>query len=192
MADADRRKWDARYREQGGRSCEPCSFLSALTELLPRQGRALDVAGGIGRSALWLAECGLDTTVSDISPVALGIAREEAGAAGLALRTLAIDFESERFPPGPWDLILCVRCLWRPLFEAFSEELAPNGLLVVVHPTRSNLERHSSPGPHHLLDDGELPGLISALEVVHYEEGWSEEGRHEARLVARRRGQAKI
>ena len=61
--------------------------------------------------------------------------------------------------------------------------------LVVVHPTRSNLERHDSPGPHHLLDDGELPGLIPGLEVVHYEEGWSEEGRHEARLVARLRRQ---
>jgi len=189
MAEADRCKWDTRYREQGGRSREPCSFLCSLSELLPVRGRALDVAGGTGPSALWLSERGLDATLADISPVALAIALEEAGAAGLALRTLAIDFESERFPAGPWDLIVCVRFLWRPLFKVFAEELAPNGLLVVVHPTRSNLERHDSPGPHHLLDDGELPGLIPGLEVVHYEEGWSEQGRHEARLVARLRRQ---
>jgi SAM-dependent methyltransferase len=156
-----------------------------VSELLPRQGRALDVAGGAGSNALWLSGRALDTTLADISPVALAIARDEAAAAGLALRTLAIDFESEPFPPGPWHLIVCVRFLWRPLFDVFAKELAPNGLLVVVHPTRSNLERHNSPGPHHLLDDGELPGLIAGLEVMRYEESWSEEGWHEARLVAR-------
>jgi tellurite methyltransferase len=37
-----------------------------------------------------------------------------------------------------------------------------------------------------VLEDGELPRLISGLETVRYEEGWLESGRHEARLVARR------
>ena len=58
---------------------------------------------------------------------------------------------------------------------------------MVVHPTRSNLRRHTRPGPRHLLGDGELPGLVRGLEVLRYEEGWTEQGRHEARLVARRR-----
>jgi hypothetical protein len=52
-------------------------------------------------------------------------------------------------------------------------------------PTRSNLERHTRPDPRHLLEDGELPGLVPGLEIVRYEEGWTEQGRHEARLVAR-------
>ena len=38
----------------------------------------------------------------------------------------------------------------------------------------------------HLLEDGELPGLVRGLEILKYEEGWTEEGQHEARLVARR------
>ncbi len=42
------------------------------------------------------------------------------------------------------------------------------------------------PGPAHLLEDGELPALVSGLEVVSSSEGWMEEGRHEARLVARK------
>jgi hypothetical protein len=60
------------------------------------------------------------------------------------------------------------------------------GLLVVVHPTRANLERHGKPGPDFLLDDGELLGLVSSLEIRRYDEGWRDDGRGEARLVARR------
>ena len=104
----------------------------------------------------------------------------------MRLRTLRIDLERDPFPPGPWDLIVCVRFLWRPLFAVIPHELAPAGVLVVVHPTRSNLLRHERPGLHHLLEDGELPGLVHGLEVVHYEEGWTDEGQHDARLVAKR------
>ena len=56
----------------------------------------------------------------------------------------------------------------------------------MVHPTRSNLTRHERPGPRHLLEDGELPVLVRGLEIVRYEEGWTEEDQHDARLVARR------
>jgi hypothetical protein len=64
---------------------------------------------------------------------------------------------------------------------------APGRLLVVVHPTRSNLRRHTRPGPRHLLGDGELPGLARGLEALRYEEDWTVQVRHEARLVARSR-----
>jgi ubiquinone/menaquinone biosynthesis C-methylase UbiE len=45
--------------------------LTGLDDLLPRRGRALDVAGGTGRHALWLARRGLDTTLADVPQVAL-------------------------------------------------------------------------------------------------------------------------
>jgi SAM-dependent methyltransferase len=187
MAEADRLKWDARYREQEPGPRQPSGSLVALDDLLPRRGRALDVAGGAGRNALWLARRGLDVTLADISGVALDLAGREATRAGLPLRTRALDLEAESLPPGPWDLILCVDFLWRPLFEAIPAALASGGLLVVAHPTRSNLQRHARPGPQYLLEDGELLGLVRSLEVLRYEEGWMEEGRHEARLVAQRR-----
>jgi hypothetical protein len=77
--------------------------------------------------------------------------------------------------------------LSRGLFDAFPRLLAPGGLLVYVQATRRNLERNHHPSARFLLDDGELPGLIRELEVLRYEEGWFE-ARHEARLVARKRG----
>ncbi|WP_145275790.1 class I SAM-dependent methyltransferase [Tautonia plasticadhaerens] len=186
MAEADRIRWDARHREQAGREHGPSPFAVSLDGLLPHRGRALDVAGGTGRHALWLARRGLDVTLADLSGVALEIAAGRADREGLPLRTVTIDLEAGPAPEGPWDLIVCVDFLWRPLLAGLPTALHPGGLLLVAHPTRSNLRRHERPGPRHLLDDGELPGLIRGLEVLHDEEGWTPEGRHEARLVARR------
>jgi tellurite methyltransferase len=186
MSLAERTKWDARYR---GASPDftPSAFLTELDGLLPRSGRALDIGGGAGRNALALARRGLDVTLADISPLGLALAHDEAIRTGNRLETVALDLESDPPPAGPWDLILQVHYLHRPLFLRYPTLLAPGGLLVVAHPTRTNLERHPKPGPEFLLDDGELAGLVSSLEIVRHDEGWRDDGRYEARLVARRR-----
>jgi SAM-dependent methyltransferase len=191
MPREDQVRWDAKYRERSAGPQAPSPLLVALEGLLPRCGRGLDVAGGAGANATWLARRGWDVTVADISPVGLSLAENEAKSAGVKLRTLEIDLEQDPFPPGPWDLIVCVRFLWRPLFAVIPGELSPGGFLVVVHPTRSNLLRHEQPGLRYLLEDGELPGLVHGLHVLRYEEGWTGEGWHEARLVAQRAGPTK-
>lgn len=185
MSDADRERWDARYRDRDGAG-EPLASLHGLAEHMPRGGRALDVAGGAGRNAIWLARRGLDVTVADVSPVGLQLAQRNAAAAGLAVHTVAVDLEHEPLPPGPFALVLNTYFLQRRLFGQFAGVLAPGGRLVFVHPTRSNLQRHPMPPAHYLLDDGELPELATGagLRVVHYFEGWTADGRHEAQLVA--------
>jgi tellurite methyltransferase len=184
MSESDRTKWNARFGEQRELS-PPSPFLLELDELLPRRGRALDVAGGAGRHAIWLARRGLEVLVVDISDVALEIARRQAQAAGVALTTVRADLEEAPLPAGPWELILCFNYLQRSLFPELVRALRPGGLLVVEHPTRSNLARNAHPTAVRLLDDGELPALVSGLEIVRHGEGWFETGRHEARLVAR-------
>lgn len=189
MAEQDRVRWDARYAE-GAPGSEPSPFVTSLDALLPRRGRALDVAGGAGRHAVWLARRGLTTTLVDVSPVGLDLAREAARAGGVALDARAADLERDGLPAGPWDVILDFHYLQRSLFPAFAQALAPGGLLVFVQPTRRNLERHPRPGAAHLLEEGELARLVAdlPLDVLRLDEGWTEEDRHEARLVARRRG----
>ncbi|HYO57736.1 class I SAM-dependent methyltransferase [Archangium sp.] len=184
MSEEDRRRWNTRYREQPA-TREPSTFLRSLADRLPREGRALDVAGGSGHDALWLARHGLDVTLLDISDVALERAAEAAREVGVSLRLQRLDVETEPLPPGPFDVVLCLNFLWRPLFAGFPKVLAPGGLLVFAQPTRSNLQRHAHPSARFLLEDGELPGLLDGLEIVSYTEGWTEEGRHEARLVSR-------
>lgn len=177
--------WDARYRQEPP-SETPSPFVVGLAPLLPAHGRALDVAGGGGRHALWLARRGLDVTLADLSEVALGIAADRARREGLTIATVRVDLEAAPLPAGPWDVVLCAYFLHRPLLAALPAALVPGGLLAVAHATRSNLKVHARPGPDHVLEDGELPALVRGLEVLTYEEGWLESGRHEARLVARR------
>lgn len=185
MPEEDRQKWNARYREQAG-TRPPSRFLLSLEDRLPSVGRALDLAGGPGNESLWLARRGLDVTLVDISDVALERAAAAAREEGVALRVQRVDLEAEPFPSGPFELVLCLNYLWRPLFAVLPQVLAPGGLFVFAQPTRSNLERNPHPSARFLLEDGELPRLLQGLEVVSYTEGWTDEGRHEARLVATR------
>jgi len=186
MAEGDRVRWDARYRDRGPeRGDDPFAFLVALDDLLPRRGRGLDVAGGAGRNACWLARRGLDVTIADVSPVGLELARVAAASAGVTLRLVETDLETNPLPGGPYELIVSIDFLCRALFAAFPSSLVPGGLLVYCQPTRANLERHPNPSSRFLLQGGELRSLVGDLEVLRYEEGWFGD-RHEARVAARK------
>lgn len=186
MSQIDRLKWDERYRAGQHSSEAPSLVLTDLVSWLPKSGRALDVAGGAGRHALWLAEQGLEATLADISEVALTLARERAERRGVALRTVAVDLDEGPFPAGPWDVIVSVLCCWRPLFAVAPQVLAEGGRLIVVQPTHTNLTRSPKPPLPFLLADGELPGLVQGLSIRYATEGWSRDGRHDAVLVAER------
>lgn len=185
MAADDRTRWNEQYR-QNPMPWAVTPFLLELQPLLPRDGRALDVAGGSGHNAVWLARRGLDVTLVDVADVALDRAARLAETAGVPLRVERLDLEAEPLPAGPFALILCLNYLQRALFDAWPGLLAPGGLLVFLQPTRKNLERNPNPTPRFLLEDGELRGLVRGLEVLRLEESWSPASRHEARLVARR------
>jgi SAM-dependent methyltransferase len=184
VSEIDREKWDRKYAERGRATREPSAFLVSLDSLLPRSGRALDVAGGCGRHAIWLARRGLDVTLADVSAVGLDLARADANEAGVTLSYCQVDLEREPLLAGPWHVIVDFHFLLRGLFPSLAQELAVGGVLVFCHQTRTNLQRHAKPPEAFLLEDGELPGLVTGLEVVRYDERWHEEGRHEARLIA--------
>jgi len=190
MSHADRDRWDARYRARRHepRTPDASPWLETLAGHLPRQGRALDVAGGAGRNALWLARHGLDTTVADVSSVGLALATDRARAEGLALSALEIDLSASPFPAGPWDVIASFLFLQRTLFPAMAEALAPGGWLVFLQPTVTNLERHPKPPRRFLLEPGELAHILESLplEIVSLDESWQDGGHHEARGLARR------
>jgi SAM-dependent methyltransferase len=185
VSKADEERWDAKYREGAGGTL-PSPFIISVADLLPTHGRALDLAGGRGRHARWLARRGLDVTLADVSGVGLALAREEAAREGVSLETVRVDLEKDPPPSGPWDLVMIFHYLHRPLFAEIPRLLAPNGLFVFCQATERNLERHSRPPRGYLIPEGELLTLVQGLEVILYEEGWVEEGRHEARVVARK------
>ena len=148
----------------------------------------MDVAGGAGRHAVWLAEQGLTVTLADISRVALDRAERLAAERQVALITAHRDLEADGLPTGPWDVILIHHFLDRPILAAAVNALEQGGVLIFCQPTLRNLERHERPGSQFLLGEGELAEMVSGwpLEVLLLDEGWGTDGRHEARLVGRR------
>ena len=184
MSEADRLHWNERYVSREI-PAHHNPYLDAVADFLPTAGDALDLAGGSGRNAIWLAHRGLDVAVLDVSDVGLGVARERATEVGVAVETMVHDLD-DGLPAGTWDLISMFHYLNRPLFAAITDALRPGGVLVGVIATVRNLERNERPPLPYLLREGELPQLLSALELLHYEEAWNDEDRHEARFVARR------
>lgn len=185
MAEADRERWDRAWRDGGHDPGAAPDWLDAFDAELPRAGRALDVAAGAGRVALFWAARGLDALAVDVSPEGLKRARAAAAARGLALQTLALDLEREPLPAGPFAAISVFHYLQRDLFPALVARLAPGGVLVCEIATTRNLERHAKPSARFLLEPGELGRLCAPLALVHASEAWRDD-RHLARAVARR------
>lgn len=188
MSESDRLHWNERYV---GREVPVLNtpYLDEIAELLPTAGRALDVAGGSGRNAIWLARTGLDVTVLDVSDAGLAVARQRAASAGVAVELLMHDLD-DGLPNGSWELISVFHYLNRPLFSSMADALEPGGVLVGVLATIRNLERWERPSLPYLLQEGELPTLVPTLELLHYRESWDDQGRHEARFVAKRPSEA--
>lgn len=180
----DRDHWNTRYGEQSW-PVEPSPWLVANEALLPSVGAALDVAGGTGRNAIWLAQRGWTVTIADVSDVALAKASVRAGDDGLQVNTLLVDLTVDPLPDGPWNLIALFHYLDRDVFAAIARALAPGGILIGSLATIRNLERNPRPPLPYLLETGELPDLIRGIELVAYDEGWKDD-HHDARFVARR------
>ena len=184
-------RWDAKYadwKEPG----EPSAFVIGHAALLGNSSTAVDLAGGTGGTALWLAAQGIETTLVDVSGRALEIARDAAAERGVPLQMMRADLEAEPLPTAAelgsergWDTVVCINFLHRPLLGALQHLLAAGGLAFVQIATVHNLLYNERPGRPYLVEQGELPGLCLELEPVSFEEGWFGH-RHEARLVARR------
>ena len=109
MSEADRDKWDTRFRQGSYQArTHPTELLVEWLPHLPR-GRALDVACGAGRNALYLAEAGYEVDAIDISSVALDRLRETAQTRGVEVTCIETDLESAELPNQSYDLIVMAR-----------------------------------------------------------------------------------
>ena len=166
----------------------PSSWLVAHAHLLPQSGRALDVACGSGRHALWLAERGLHTYAVDRNVDAVHTLNDDAVRRGLPLdaRVLDLEGDSVELDPPDYDLIVVVYYLHRPLFPVLLGALRPGGVLFYETFTRAQAARGRPTNPTFLLEPGELRRLVQPLEIVASREG-DYEGRMVASVIARRR-----
>lgn len=158
----------------------PSDWVRRWTPLLPPAARVLDVACGHGRHVHWLAAAGHRVTAIDRDPALL------APLAGLAT-TLAADLEAAPWPlPGHrFDAVLVTNYLWRALFPALLDAVAPGGLLIYETFAQAQAGLGRPRRPEFLLRPGELIDLVRAparrlagapspsenWHVIAYEEG---------------------
>ena len=163
----------------------PASWLVANRALLPPSGRALDVACGRGRNALWLAGQGFDTTALDRDAAAVAALDDRARRDGLSLTSRAMDLEADGATLGTdaYDVIVVVHYLHRPLFPALRAALRPGGVLVYETFTVAQAARGRPTNPAFLLEPGELPRLVAPLQILAAREG-DYEGRMVSSVVA--------
>lgn len=118
----------------------------ALEEWLPPGGRILDLGGGPGRWAIWLARRGHRVVLADLSPRQLEIARRESAAAGVELEAiLEVDARDlSAFGDGAFDAVVALGPLYHLVAEADRERardemrrvLRPSGRLFASVMTR--------------------------------------------------------
>jgi tellurite methyltransferase len=154
----------------------------------PGPGRALDLACGSGRAAVFLALEGWCVEGWDLDASALERARALAARHAADARFAQVDLEGATppEPPQPFDLIVVVRFLHRPLFPWIERALAPGGRLL-YETFRDGQQRFGPPRrERHLLRPGELLTAFPSLVVERHEETPEEAPPLLARLAARR------
>jgi tellurite methyltransferase len=174
VSTAERDKWDARYRDGAYRErTHPTALLAAWLPRLPR-GRALDVACGAGRNALYLAQHGFTVTALDVSSVALDRGRRAADERGVTVEWLLADLDDDParvLPDGPFDLVVWVRYVHRTLMPHLVARLGPGGALVCEQHLVTDEPTAGPTSPEFRLAPGELAGAAQGLRVVHAYEG---------------------
>lgn len=174
MSSAERDKWDARYRDGAYESrTHPTALLASWLPQLPR-GRALDVACGAGRNALFLAANGYSVTALDISRVALERGRRSAEERGLAIDWRCADLDGDlalALPAGPFDLIIWVRYVHRTLLPQLIARLAPGGALLCEQHLLTGQAVAGPTSAEFRLAPGELSAAAHGLRIEHSFEG---------------------
>jgi SAM-dependent methyltransferase len=167
-----RADWNNRYAaKELVWGTDPNRFAAeALADAAP--DRALDLACGEGRNAIWLATLGWQVTGVDFSDVAIERATKLAGARGVEVDFRVADATEFRDEPGSRSLVVISymqvpRDDRRAVLANAAAALAPGGRLFMIGHALRNLEDgHGGPSspkvlwdPEALRDDVEAAGL---------------------------------
>jgi SAM-dependent methyltransferase len=158
-----------------------------------KPGRALDVAMGQGRNALFLAQRGWTVTGFDISNEGLNVARGNATKAAVALTVQRSSIEDFNYGEGQWDLIALI---YVPngahegaAMTRLARALKPGGLLVIESFAS---DRQSSSRRPVDIDPAALKASLAGFDIVRFDDReavseWDPQPTRLCRVIARKR-----
>lgn len=170
---ADSDKWNNIYRSNNTDMTNllPATVLQQFQHLLPKQGKALDLACGLGANAIQLAQHGLQTYAWDISSVAISKLNNSARSLNLEILAMVRDIITEPPPQNTFDIIVVSHFLERNIMPAIIAALRQNGLLFYQTFTQHKPRPSTGPSnPKYRLANNELLTLCKDLYVVFYQE----------------------
>ena len=189
--DNERDRWNRKYREAPEAWLVPDPFLKRtfsqyVLPLFPHGGRALDLAGGAGRHAIWLAKQGWKVTLIDISETGIEQAKQNAGLLAPHIHFVVDDLTRfQASQTATFEVVMAFFYLERKIFSEIVRAVRPGGLLIYKTHTLVQAKLPGGPkNPAHLLQPGELLQLASGLRVLHYQERVAKKAT--AELVARK------
>jgi SAM-dependent methyltransferase len=170
VTEEDRIHWDERYVGIGLAPVDVDAppLFAPYEDLFPTAGGVLELACGRGRFSVWLARRGLEVWGVDVSPVAIGLARQLAERSGVGGRCRfdVVDLDGGLPDSPPVDVIVCYFFRDARLDEQIVNRLARGGLLAIASLSTVDV----GPGPFRV-GPGELLAAFASLEVLAQAEG---------------------
>lgn len=170
-----REDWNRRYSEKDFVwTVDPNRFLTAEVQSLS-PGRALDLAAGEGRNAVWLAEQGWTVRAIDFSDVGIEKGRRLAAARNVAdkIDFVVADLCDYQFEIDRFDLVVLFYLQLpqhelAPIIERAARAVAPGGtFLLVAHDSANLTHGYGGPQDPHVLCTAEqvVAALRGELEI---------------------------
>lgn len=164
----DRSRWDEIYSQQKYvYGTEPSEFLRKHLAGVS-VGRALDLAMGEGRNAVYLARKGFRVEGVDISEVALRKAKRLARENRVQVKTVQANLNDYRIRSEAYDLIVMIDYFQRSLLVGIEQGLRPGGYVILEAVCISAGTTRDGEGARASLRCEEVGGLFPMLEKIHF------------------------
>ena len=173
MSEADRQKWQRRYAAgEYAQRTHPTRMLEEWLHALPRPegARALDLACGAGRNALYLAAQGYQVDAMDISSVALERGAAAAADMGLHINWIEVDLDAAALAPRRYDLVVASRYVNRALSADVAAALRDGGHLLYEQHLRTSRDVGGPGSAQFRVAPNELLEMFPDLRVLYYRE----------------------
>ncbi len=161
----DKEKWNKKYASGEYLLKNPSNIVKRFINIASK-GKALDIACGTGRNALFLAEKGFEVDAIDISDVALENLKGRKN-----INPILADLDTYYLPEEKYNLILNINYLNRRLFPQIKEALKTGGVLIFETFTLNDRKDLWKPeNRDYLLRKNELIKSFSDLHIIYFEE----------------------